>query len=49
MSVMGPRDAYWYLYMARRHDGSLYTVISTNVERQFAQHQGDGDSGYRST
>ena len=35
----------WYLYMVRCHDGSLYTGISTAVERRFAQHQGNGDSG----
>ena len=35
----------WYLYMVRCHDGSLYTGISTAVERRFAQHQGNRDSG----
>ena len=35
----------WYLYMVRCHDGSLYTGISTAVERRFAQHQGNGDGG----
>ncbi len=35
----------WYLYIVRCHDGSLYTGISTDVERRFAQHQGNGDSG----
>jgi len=35
----------WYLYMARCHDGSLYTGISTDVERRFAEHQGNGVSG----
>ena len=34
----------WYLYMVRCHDGSLYTGISTAVERRIAQHQGNGDS-----
>jgi putative endonuclease len=31
--------------MVRCHDGSLYTGISTAVERRIAQHQGNGDSG----
>ncbi len=29
----------WYLYLVRCHDGSLYTGISTNVERRFDAHQ----------
>lgn len=28
----------WYLYLVRCHDGSLYTGISTDVERRFASH-----------
>jgi len=35
----------WYLYIVRCHDGSLYTGITTNVTRRFAQHQGEGDAG----
>ena len=29
----------WYLYMVRCYDGSIYTGISTSVDRRFAQHQ----------
>ena len=29
----------WYLYMVRCREGSLYTGISTDVNRRFAQHQ----------
>ena len=29
----------WYLYLIRCQDGSLYTGISTDVARRFAQHQ----------
>jgi putative endonuclease len=29
----------WYLYLVRCNDGSLYTGISTNVERRFDAHQ----------
>jgi putative endonuclease len=35
----------WYLYLLRCHDGSLYTGISTDVARRFAQHQGEGSAG----
>ena len=35
----------WYLYLIRCHDGTLYTGISTDVDRRFAQHQGKGDAG----
>jgi putative endonuclease len=31
--------------MVRCHDGSLYTGISTDVGRRFAQHQGKGNTG----
>ena len=29
----------WYLYLVRCRDGSLYTGITTNVARRFAEHQ----------
>lgn len=29
----------WYLYLVRCADGSLYTGISTDVERRLAQHR----------
>ena len=35
----------WHLYLIRCHDGSLYTGITTNVARRFAEHQGNGDTG----
>ncbi|MDJ0741253.1 MAG: GIY-YIG nuclease family protein [Gammaproteobacteria bacterium] len=31
----------WYLYLVRCHDGSLYTGISTDVQRRFAAHASD--------
>lgn len=31
----------WYLYLVRCRDGSLYTGISTDVERRFAAHAAD--------
>ena len=35
----------WHLYLIRCHDGSLYTGITTDVARRFAEHQGNGDTG----
>jgi putative endonuclease len=35
----------WYLYLVRCRDGSLYTGISTDVYRRFAQHQREDDTG----
>ncbi len=35
----------WHLYLIRCHDGNLYTGITTNVARRFAEHQGNGDTG----
>jgi putative endonuclease len=35
----------WYLYLIRCHDGQLYTGITTNVARRFAEHQGNIDAG----
>jgi putative endonuclease len=35
----------WYLYLVRCRDGSLYTGISTDVSRRFAEHQGGGSAG----
>ncbi len=36
----------WYLYLIRCHDGSLYTGITTDVARRFADHQGNGGARY---
>jgi len=35
----------WHLYVVRCQDGSLYTGITTNVARRFAQHQEDKGEG----
>jgi len=35
----------WHLYLIRCHDGSLYTGITTNIARRFAEHQGNGNTG----
>ena len=35
----------WHLYLVRCRDGSLYTGITTNVARRFAEHQGNRGAG----
>ena len=35
----------WYLYLIRCRDSTLYTGISTDVDRRLAQHQGEGNAG----
>lgn len=38
----------WYLYLVRTDGGSLYTGITTDVERRFAEHQAGAPKGARS-
>ncbi|MFC2058493.1 GIY-YIG nuclease family protein [Chloroflexota bacterium] len=35
----------WHLYLVRCQDGSLYTGITTNVARRFAEHQKTNGAG----
>ena len=35
----------WYLYMLRCRDGSLYTGITTEVDRRLAEHRHGGPAG----
>ncbi len=35
----------WYLYLVRCHDGSLYTGITTDVARRFAERQKNNGAG----
>ncbi len=37
--------ANWHLYLVRCHDGSLYTGITTDVARRFAEHQENKGAG----
>lgn len=37
-SVMDRRDAHWSVYMIEASDGSLYTGITTDVQRRFNEH-----------
>jgi putative endonuclease len=41
--------AAWCVYMLRCADGSLYTGITTDVDRRVAEHNGDGGLGARYT
>lgn len=38
----------WHLYLVRTASGSLYTGITTDVERRFAEHQAGAPKGARS-
>jgi len=33
------QDKQWFLYLVRCNNGSLYTGITTDVERRFCEHQ----------
>jgi putative endonuclease len=35
----------WYLYLVRCRDGSLYTGITTDVTRRFAEHRENNSAG----
>ena len=35
---MSTPEQVWYLYLIECEDGSLYTGITTDVERRYAQH-----------
>jgi putative endonuclease len=37
----------WFLYIVRCRHGTLYTGISTDVQRRFAEHQQGGVKGAR--
>lgn len=36
----------WYLYLVRCKDGTLYTGITTDIARRFAEHQNGKGSKY---
>lgn len=35
----------WFIYLIRCYDNSLYTGITTDVERRFQEHQGKDNKG----
>ena len=39
--------ARWYVYMIRADDRSLYTGVTTNVERRLAEHKAEASGPYR--
>jgi putative endonuclease len=39
----------WYVYMVRCRDGTLYTGITTEVQRRLTQHNSDNALGARYT
>ena len=39
------KNSVWYVYMIRCHDGSLYTGITTDVSRRFAEHREGSPKG----
>lgn len=39
-------ESVWYLYILRCRDGSLYTGITTDVERRFEAHQSGKGAKY---
>ena len=41
--------AAWFVYMLRCADGTLYTGITTDVDRRVAEHNGDSGLGARYT
>lgn len=40
-------ETQWFVYMLRTRQGSLYTGITTNIDRRLAQHS-DGKGGAKS-
>lgn len=38
----------WYVYLVRTAGGALYTGITTDVDRRFAEHQAGAPKGARS-
>lgn len=40
-----PDQKIWYVYMLRCADDSLYTGVTTDVERRVKEHNGEGGKG----
>lgn len=49
MSGRPDNRAAWYVYILRCADGTLYTGITTDIERRLAEHNGDRGLGARYT
>ena len=37
----------WHVYLVRARDGTMYTGVTTDVERRLAEHRGNGGRGAR--
>ena len=48
MTQSGGRAA-WLVYLLRCADGTLYTGITTDIDRRLAEHNGEGGLGARYT
>jgi putative endonuclease len=44
-----PSGTTWWVYLLRCADGTLYTGITTDLDRRLAEHNGDGPAGARYT
>ena len=44
---MAASEKDWFLYLIRCADGSLYTGVTTDVQRRLAEHQGSSTSAGR--
>jgi putative endonuclease len=42
MPKSSPQSSTWYLYIIRCADNSLYTGITTDLDRRFTEHQSQG-------
>ena len=40
-----PPESLWFVYVIRCADGTLYTGVSTNVERRFTEHREGSGKG----
>ena len=46
---MSQKQNDWWVYMLRCADGSLYTGVTTDLQRRLAQHNGECAGGARYT
>lgn len=42
------QESSWYLYLIEQASGALYTGITRDLERRFAEHQANGNKTARS-
>ncbi|GIU52464.1 MULTISPECIES: GIY-YIG nuclease family protein [Shewanella] len=42
---LSSKQVEWFLYIVKCHNGHLYTGITTDVNRRFAEHQAGGAKG----